>query len=345
MNKVTIHDVAAAAGVSYQTVSRVINQRPDVAEETRERILRIIQELDYQPSAIARSLTLGQSTTLGVVASGLEYFGPSQTLVGVERYATQMGYSLLLHLVKDAESSEVDNILDELLSHQVSGIIWTVPEISANKVWIEEIIPQLPVPIVFTNASPRPGASVVQIDNILGGRMAAEHLLAQGYQNIGVISGPLSWVAAQERLEGWRQVMQEHGKPVEEYQIVEGNWSTDSGESGFEQLQSQFPGMDAVFACNDQMALGVLQVIYRQHMRVPRDLALLGFDDIPSSAYFFPPLTTIRQDLIELGGLAMQALGRLIENYHKRNAPRQSEIQLVPPELIIRKSTEQSSGN
>lgn len=340
MKKVTIHDVAAAAGVSYQTVSRVLNERPDVSEETRERVLRIIQELGYQPSAIARSLTIGRSTTLGVVASGLEYFGPSQTLVGVEHYASQMGYSLLLYLVKDAENGEVDCILDELLSHQVSGIIWTVPEIGGNKAWIPEKIPQLPVPIVFTNASPHWEASVVQIDNVLGGRMATEHLLEQGYQHIGVISGPMNWVAAQERLEGWRQVMEENGRTVQAHQIVEGDWSTESGERGFEQLQRQYPQMDALFACNDQMALGVLQVIYRKRLRVPRDLALVGFDDIQSAAYFFPPLTTVRQDLIELGGLAMQTLGRLIENYQKRNTPRQREVLLVPPALIIRNSSQ-----
>jgi len=337
--KTTIHDVAAAAGVSYQTISRVLNGRPDVSDETRQRVLEIVQQMDYQPSAAARTLTKGRSMTIGVVASGLQYFGPSQTLVGVESYASQMGYSLMLQLAQDPELDDFERIFDELLTHQVAGVIWTVPEIGSNHSWIRNTIPRLPVPVIFTNATPAPGISVVQIDNLTGGHIATRHLLEQGYQNLGIITGPPTWVAAQDRLEGWRQELVEAGRTPQPFQIAEGDWSTESGERAFEELVQKYPDMDAVFASNDQMALGVLQVIYRGRKRVPRDMALVGFDDIPQAAYFFPSMTTIRQDMIEVGKLAMQSLARLIETYQHRNQAHPPEVHLVQPSLVVRDSS------
>ncbi len=337
MKNITIHDVAAAAGVSYQTVSRVINERPDVSEETRQRVLEIIDRLGFQPSTVARSLR-GRSGCLGVVASGLDYFGPAGVLTGVERQSSDCGYSIFLKLIRDPINGDTDRILNELLSHRVEGIIWAVPEIGSNRDWLETKLAELEVPVVFISSQPRPQITNVDIDNAYGAQLATGHLIEQGYQHIGIICGPRDWWDARQREEGWRSAMLAAGLPVAERQVTAGDWSTRSGEDAFEELLEKFPEMEAVFACNDQMALGVLQVIYRQRKRVPRDLALVGFDDIPEAAYFLPPLTTIRQDLIRLGGMAVEALCRMLEAGYRRQRSAPETI-LVKPTLMIRESS------
>ncbi|NIO69659.1 MAG: substrate-binding domain-containing protein, partial [Anaerolineae bacterium] len=309
--RVTIKQVAKEAGVSTQTVSRVINHRPDVAPETRRRVLQVIDRLGYRPSNIARSLIQGRSYTLGVVGYGLEYFGPSRTLSGIERQANELGYSLLLSLIRQPEKNDVEQILRELLSRYVDGIVWAVPEIGNNRDWTQQEIPQLSVPIVFLSTQPRPNQSVVAVDNRSGGRMATKHLLDQGYQNIGLITGPLDWWEARQRQLGWQDALQE--VTTEDNLVVKGDWTAESGERGLRQLLEQRPDMDAVFVCNDQMALGALQTARQMGVRVPEDLALVGFDDIPESAYFYPPLSTVRQDMVELGRRAVRELGRMIE--------------------------------
>jgi len=158
--RVTIKQVAKEAGVSTQTVSRVINDRPDVAPETRQRVLQVIDELGYRPSNIARSLIQGRSCTLGVVGYGLEYFGPSRTLSGIEQQANELGYSLLLNLIRQPERNDVDQILRELLSRYVDGIVWAVPEVGSNRAWIQEEAPRLSVPVVFLSMHPHPNQGV-----------------------------------------------------------------------------------------------------------------------------------------------------------------------------------------
>lgn len=337
MKNITIHDVAAAAGVSYQTVSRVINERPDVSEETRLRVLEVINKLGFQPSTVARSLR-GRSGCLGVVASGLDYFGPAGVLTGVERQSSDRGYSIFLKLIRDPVNGDTDRILNELLSHRVEGIIWAVPEIGGNHDWLETKLKELEVPVVFISSAPRPAIANVDIDNAFGAELATRHLVDQGFQNIGLICGPRDWWDARQREEGWRTAMTAAGLPSSPRQVAEGDWSTQSGERAYEELLEKFPEMNAVFACNDQMALGVLQVIYRQRKRVPRDLALVGFDDIPEAAYFLPPLTTIRQDLIRLGGMAVEALCRMLEARYRRQRITPETI-MVKPSLVVRESS------
>jgi LacI family transcriptional regulator len=335
--RVTIKQVAKEAGVSTQTVSRVINNRPDVAPETRRRVLQVIDRLGYRPSNIARSLIQGRSYTLGVVGYGLEYFGPSRTLSGIERQANELGYSLLLSLIRQPEKNDVEQILLELLSRYVDGIVWAVPEIGNNRDWTQQEIPQLSVPIVFLSTQPRPNQSVVAVDNRSGGRMATQHLLDQGYQNIGLITGPLDWWEACQRQLGWQDALQE--VTTEDNLVVEGEWTAESGERGLRQLLEQRPDIDAVFVCNDQMALGALQTARQMGVRVPEDLALVGFDDIPESAYFYPPLSTVRQDMVELGRRAVRELGRMIEASQQGSAVVAPKAILLQPQLIIRESS------
>jgi LacI family transcriptional regulator len=163
--------------------------------------------------------------------------------------------------------------------------------------------------------------------------------LEQGYRQIGIILGPWAWWEVRQRKRGWKQALEECGLPVEHYQMVEGDWSSASGEKAFRELLNQYPKMEAVFACNDQMALGAMQAAHRAGRRVPEDLAVVGFDDTPESPYFWPPLSTIKQPLVELGGRAVQELVKMIEAEWQSDLVIQPETIILTPELIIRESS------
>src|SRR6266536_2616750 len=197
--QVTISQVAKEAGVSSQTVSRVINNRQEITPETRQHVQDVIKRLGYQPNAIARSLSQRRSHTLGVVTSGLEYYGPSHILVGVEQGANKQGLSIFLNLLHQPESENIGPIVNGLISRQVEGIIWAAPEIGNNRSWFREAIPQLAIPVIFLSTRPRDDLNVVEIDNRNGAYMATEHLLEKGYRKIGLVTVPLSWWAASER--------------------------------------------------------------------------------------------------------------------------------------------------
>jgi LacI family transcriptional regulator len=337
--RVTIREVAEQAGVSTQTVSRVLNHRPDVAPETRRRVQEIIDRLGYQASNIARSLVQGRSFTLGVVAWGLEYFGPSRALSGIEQGASELGYVLLLSLMRQPGNSDVGQLLRDMLARQVDGIVWAVPEIDSNRDWIREQHSRLPVPVVFLSMRPQPDLSIAAVDNRSGGRMATKHLLDVGYENVGLITGPLTWWEARQRQSGWQDALQEAGIATEDNLVVEGDWQAASGERGLHQLLEQRPDLDAVFISNDQMALGALQAARKLGVRVPEDLALVGFDDVPESVYFLPPLSTVRQDMLELGRCAVRELGGMIEATQQGEADVEPNTILLEPELIVRESS------
>lgn len=337
--KVTIRDVAVAAGVSRQTISRVLNDRPDVAEETRRRVWQVAEELEYQPSAVARSLSQGRSLTLGVVTAGLKFVGPSRTLSGITKQAEEMGYALLLIELPGFETSKLRHVFNALIARQVDGIIWAVPEVGKNRDWLQHRPSGLSVPIIFTTMETRPDLPIVAIDNYAGGRMATEHLLQQGYQHIGHVSGPLDFWEARQRKAGWQDALLEAGIEPEDHHWEEGNWSSAKGERAIHRLLERYPEMEAVFVANDQMALSVLQTACQRKMQVPRDLAVVGFDGIPEAAYFWPPLTTVFQDQRKLGCTTVQELVRVIDASRKHETHVESRVISLQPELIVRASS------
>jgi LacI family transcriptional regulator len=337
--RVTIKQVAREAGVSTQTVSRVINDRPDVAPETRQRILEVIERLGYQPSALARSLIRRRSHTLGVAIAGLKFLGPSGTLSGITKQAEAMGYALLLKELLDFDTDEVASPLSAFLSRQVDGIIWAVAEVGANRDWLWDRLPGLPVPIIFLTMHPQSGVSVVSVDNYMGGRLATEHLLAQDYRHIGHIAGPLTWWEARQRKAGWQDALLDAGLPVSQEHWTEGDWSSESGALAIRQLLDQYPHMDAVFVGNDQMALSVAQIAHQRGMRIPQDLGIAGFDDIPEAAYFWPPLTTVHQDMHKLGGTAVEEVVRMIGATHDLHTTHPPNTIWLQPQLIVRQSS------
>ena len=342
--KPTIYEVARRAGVSRQTVSRVINNRPDVASDTRERILRIIEELNYRPSAIARSLSKQRTHNFGLVTSGLEYLGPSVTLSGIVKKSEQLGYGLFLKELPRKELSKfsienVRNIINWFLDNQVDGIIWAVPEIASNRYWVDDLINDIHIPIIFLTSAKRKKIPTIAIDNYYGARLATKHLLECGRKAIGHISGPLDWWEAKQRFKGWQDTLIEAGIEPGKRMVVEGNWSSKSGKEAFMKLRKTFPEMDSIFIANDQMSLGVLQTACDEKIDIPNSLSIVGFDGTPESEYYTPSLTTISQDLEKLGCIAIEELAHVIDEEDFDSGLSEGKDIKIQPELIIRKSS------
>jgi LacI family transcriptional regulator len=346
--RLTIRDVAAAAGVSTQTVSRVLNDRPDVAPETMSRVREVIRKTGYTPNMLARSLIQGRSHVLGVVASGIEYFGPSRIITGIERQADAMGYSISLSLILEPQTEDVERILQGLRARQVDGVVWAIPEIGKNRAWCRRQSSRLPVPVVLVGGmTGRAYLPSIGIDNETIGRVATDYLIAGGATRIGNITGPSSWWEAGERLRGWRQSLEAHGLCAPDRYVVEGDWTASSGERGLAELLDRNPEIDADFASNDQIALGVLQEAHRRGKKIPEELSVIGVDDIEEAAHFWPPLTTLRQPLYESGVLAVQEVDRLIgRDQPSRPSPDLAlDTKLFTPELIVRASSRPVPGN
>ncbi len=335
----TIKDVAKLAGVSTKTVSRVVNNQGEIRAETRQRVQAAIEQLGYRPNILARSLIHQRTNTLGVVAWGIDYFGPSRTVVGIEQQAHLLDYSLFLSLVDRPDDSDNEQVLDTLITHRVDGIIWAVPQVGDNRRWLDSYHrDQLP-PIVFLSMEPRAGWAIVAVDNSLGARQATQHLIDQGRRKIGIITGPLAWWEARERYAGWEAAMRQNKLEISPSLMVEGDWTAAAGEQALNKLLDQEPRIDAVFASSDQIALGALGAAHRRGLRIPHDLAIVGFDNMPESACFWPPLTTVYQHLIDVGRIAVQTLHRMIEVSRQSLPVDETKVNLVKPELIVRASS------
>jgi LacI family transcriptional regulator len=337
--RATIKEVASVAGVSTQTVSRVINERPDVSPETRRRVQEVIKDLSYQPSALARSLISQRSYTLGVVTAGLRHIGPSRTLSGITSAAEDAGYSLLLKELPDYDTEDITPIFQALLSQHVDGIIWAVPEVGENRKWVNNPPVDIDTPLVYITMEARENLSIVSVDNYLGGRMAMSHLLEQGCRRIGHISGPLDWWEARQRMAAWKDVLLDAGLDASDRHCVEGTWSSASGSLAIEILVHQYPDMDAIFVANDQMALGVMQYFAEKKIRIPEDIAIVGFDNIHESAFFYPPLTTVQQDQYQVAKVAVAEVIKIIEAGWQGSEPVHPTSIILPPTLVVRQSS------
>jgi len=302
-------------------------------------VQNIIDSMGYRPSALARSLIRQRSYTLGIVTAGLKYLGPSRTLSGITSAAEEAGYSLLLKELPRFNTNNITPILQSFISHHVDGIIWAVPEVGKNRSWVNELPLDLEIPVVYLTMEPQQSISVVSINNYLGGRMAMAHLLERGYQHIGHISGPLDWWEARQRMAAWKDARAESGMPVKENHWVEGNWSSASGAHAVDLLFEKYPEMDAIFVANDQMALSVLQAACRKGLRIPEDLGVVGFDNIPESEFFWPPLTTIQIDQCHVGKLSVEEMIKIIESVWHEVEPIEPKSIMLTPTLVVRLSS------
>jgi DNA-binding LacI/PurR family transcriptional regulator len=325
---VVMADVAKLAGVSQQTVSRVLNNSPHVRSDTRERVRDAMRKLEYRPNSVARALVTGRSQTLGVVSFDTTLHGPASTLFGIERAAHDAGYFVSIVSLRSLDRPSVLSAVGRLRDQGVDGILVIAPQESAAQAFAS-----LPagVPIVAAEAAPPGIVPLVAVDQAAGARMATQHLLDLGHSTVWHISGPRDWLEAQERVDGWRATLEEWG--AQPPPVLVGDWSPRSGYELGRRLAT-WDDVTAVFVANDQMALGVLRSLHELGRRVPGEISVVGFDDIPEAAYFSPPLTTVRQNFNEMG---RRSLLRLLEEIGRRE--RAATRETVEPELIVRSST------
>lgn len=329
--RVTLSDVAQCAGVSIKTVSRVVNRENDVSTETRERVLRAIAELGYYPNVLARGLVQQRSRTIVVVSYGLDRYGPSRFVMGVQSKAEELGYALLLAMLQPPTGEKADAILDNLLSRQVDGIIWQAPNVADTQRWVTaQRLENLP-PVVI-NGLPNPNVTTVSVDNYHGACLAVEHLYEQGWQRIGFLAGPVGYPMTSERQRGWRESLQRRGVDTEDGLMAHGEWTPQGGAGAMRALLAARPDVEAVLAYNDAMALGATVAARECGRRIGYDMGLIGFDDAPESLCTEPPLSTVHQDTFALGQEAVHALVRLID-------ARASGAPLPPPVLILSRPT------
>ncbi len=339
--KATIHDVAKHAGVSTGTVSNALTGKRPVAAATRQRIFAAMEALGYQPNLMARSLVNQRSHVLSIVITELQdlgFYGYSSALTGIQRKAVELGYSLMLHFVNGSSEDDIFTTLDQIRARRADGIIWAIHEIGSNRDWVHNIQPENYPPMIFLHMRPDSSLNVVSIDNQAGANLAVSHLIEQGCHTVGIITGPSDWWESQARLAGWLTALEQANLDTNASLVVEGNWLADSGQSGMETLLNQRPDIDAVFTSNDSMALGAIQTSCRRGLSIPEDLLLVGYDNTPEAASYWPPLTSVRQGLQQSGQIAVKELHRMIEtDVDDEIDPSQHIIQ---PELIVRKSSQ-----
>jgi len=326
-------DVAKLAGVSHQTVSRVINGSDQVKGDTRERVLSAMRMLDYRPNSVARALATGKSKTLGVLCFDTTLYGPASTLVGIERAAHQAGYFISIASLLSLDRSAVLDAVERLRMQGVDGILVIAPQ-TADARAVSELPKDLPV--VAVEAGPDQGVPVAAVDQFAGAALATQHLLDLGHRTVWHIAGPADWLEAQQRVSGWRSTLEAAGAPVPP--VLVGDWSAKSGYELGRKLAAD-PEVTAVFVGNDLMALGLFRVLHEEGREQPASLSVVGFDDMPEVAYFTPPLTTVRQDFAEVGRRAFHLLLDEIES-----GARSSARATVAPELVIRESTAAPRG-
>ena len=330
-------DVGRLAGVSHQTVSRVINGSRHVSPRTRSRVLTAMAQLGYRPNSVARALATGRTRTLGVVSSDTSRYGPASTLFAIERAAHRAGYFIIVASIRALDRVTLTEAVERLAVHGVEGVLVIVSEAEAAAA-LMVVSPRLP--LVAVEAGPEHGIPVVSVDQRAGATLATRHLLDLGHATVHHVTGPPTSLESQLRLSGWEATLHAAGAEVPE--PLCGDWGPLSGYEAGRRLARE-PGVSAVFVANDQMALGVLRAMHEEPRRIPEQISIVGFDDIPEAAYFTPPLTTVRQDFGEVGRRSLALLLRAIES--PDGDPVAPEGSLVAPELVVRSSSAVSRSN
>lgn len=328
--RITLNDVARLSGVSYQTVSRVINSHPYVAQETRERVLAAIKKLDYHPNRAAKSLVTRRSHTIAIIAFGMAYYGPLQMLLNIESAAKAAGYDLIFSTVSEMSVQSFRDAIERLAGWHVDGIVAITPVCGCNT--DELYVACGSTPLVLIDTCLGQHVPSVVIDQGYGSRLITRHVIELGHTAIAELSGPLNWYGAEARHSAWLQTMQEAG--LTPGPSVAGDWSAHSGYEGALALLKTGVRFSALVVGNDQMALGAVRALREHGLRVPEDVSITGYDNLPEAAYFNPPLTTIWQDFSIVG---QRSVEMLIDRIADPAAP--AEQRVIYPRLIIREST------
>lgn len=322
----SIYDVADRAGVSHMTVSRVLNGHPNIRESTRVKVLAAIDEMNFTRSTIARALATSKAMRIGVLLDSPGQYGPNSILRAIEAAAREHGYSVSAFSIGDDERRRVDAGVVELLAQGVDGLCLIAPRVSSLDVLRQQAAG---VPLLVVTEEADPEIHTAAVDQRAGGHAAVRHLIELGHRKILHLAGPDDWFDARARAGAWRDELTAAGLEVVAPEV--GDWSSDSGyEYG---RTHDFGDATAVFAANDQMALGIVHGLMERGLRVPDDISVVGFDDLPDARHFLPPLTTIRQDFPSLGRLVIRALLAAMEG------DQGGVRELIAPSLVVRAST------
>jgi LacI family transcriptional regulator len=310
--RVTIHDVAEQAGVSFQTVSRVINHRPDVAMETRLRVQTAIEELGYQPNAVARSLVNKRTNVLGLVTIDFEDYFFAGVCHGVQEEARRQGYLLMITSTDRSQELEREYV-QRLHSQRVDGIIVIRDTLIQMEMAPMMDLNGLPVVVTSIRLEDEP-AVLVDMDNENGGQQVAEHLIKCGHREFAIISAPPQYQVTQDRNKGFLTELLKHGLKVDPARIMFGDWHYEGGYQAAQKLLPFYPAFSAIFVQNDDMAIGAIRAIHEAGLRVPDDISLVGYDDVPVAAHLEIPLTTVCQPRHEMGAMIVRLVTKMINN-------------------------------
>lgn len=324
---VGVREVAVRAGVSRQTVSRVLNEHPDVAPETKERVLDAMRELGYRMNNAARALGTNRSRTIGVLASDALQYGPSRSIAAVERAARAAGYWVSAAFAESGDPEQVAAAVAHLQAQSVEGLVVIAPTQGALET-IEALEGGIPIVTLHSAGHEPHGFSV---DQVAGARLAVGCLVDAGHRRIAHLAGPANWLEAESRASGFAAELAARG--LEAGPQFSGDWSARSGAEAARAVLAS--GVTAVFAANDQMALGLLSGLRDAGVDVPTAMSVVGFDDVPDAAYYSPPLTTVRQDFEELARRAVRAL---VGGVEAGSASGAGAGEPIVPELVRRSS-------
>jgi DNA-binding LacI/PurR family transcriptional regulator len=323
-----LKDVAREAGVSYQTVSRVINGGPRVSSSTRDRVLQVVAELGYRRNDAARALVTSRSRIIGVVADASQRFGPVSTLTAVESAARHAGYTALVVTMSNPSRDLVAKTFGDFTERGVEGVVVIAPRVPMAHV-AQETSADIPVVMLAPGEASQPGITVFYEDQELGARLAVRHLVQLGHRDIAHVAGNQEWLDGQVRRRGWQAELEAHRLPPG--RLWYGDWSGQTGyDIGRQMLADGLP--QAVFVASDLMALGLLRALHEAGVSIPGDISVVGFDDHEFAAQVHPPLTTVRQSFTTVGVRCMEILLGLIEG-------RQVDTTPSTPQLIVRSST------
>jgi DNA-binding LacI/PurR family transcriptional regulator len=329
-------DVARAAGVSHQTVSRVLNGHPQVREETRRRVRAAMAELQYRPNRAARTLVTGRSQTLGVIATHTTLFGPASVVAAFEQAAAAAGFSVGLYTVPTPDEGSVRAAVERALDHGVAALAVVVPVGSAATA-LDGLA--VGVPVVCLGGEAPTGSARIGIDQHAGARDATRHLIALGHRTVWHVAGPAGWSDSAARVAGWRAALAEVAAEAPPL-VHAADWGAASGLAAGRLLLAARSDVTAVFAANDSLALGVLQAMRECGLDVPGRVSVVGYDDVPEAAHFLPPLTTVRCDF---HGVAQEALRLLLDHLQPGSRP-EARLRDARPRLVVRASTGPPTG-
>jgi len=323
----SIRDVARIAGVSYQTVSRALNNSENIRSTTKDRVFEVIEQLGYRPNQAARTLVTSRSRTIGVLTSQVANYGPATSLAAIEEAARYAGYLVTTTSLAATDSDAVHDRLEYLLSQAIEGLVVISPQMRVFTA-IRDL--DIRLPLVTLDSTGRDGRHSLSVDQISGARLATRHLIDLGHRHIVHVSGPQDWIEAEARMVGFLDEIIEADLDVRA--PILGDWTAEFGYAAGREI-ARYRDFTAVFAANDQMALGLIHAFRDEGLDVPGDISVVGFDDVPEAAHYWPPLTTVRQDFAEIGRRSVSMLLAELNGQAERGR------EPILPHLVVRRST------